>query len=561
MTTNPEPTQCSSLLCWTLNGSDASGFLGSHACEVFDSLDAIADRWRHQREIVCIQATSYDEALSTAVQRLRLKLPTAPVVVVLERPGDLDAELISLGVQDCLTPADFLNPDCIWRLGLSVARMEQEQALRSLSNYDALTGLANRTLFHDRLEQSLIQANRNNTNVGLLFVDIDRFRVINDLHGHHVGDQLLVMFSQRVASKLRRSDTIARLGGNSFAVILDAVRGINVANAVASKLINAFRDPFIIDGHEIFVTISIGLDISDEANFDGGQMVRRAELALHQAKRDGRNACQVYSPKTAPIDKVRIGLESALHHAMERNEVYLVYQPQVSVMDQSLVGTEVLLRWQHPVLGNVSPGVFIPVLEDTGLIEPFGEWVLRTACMQYREWLDAGIVDAESKVSVNLSPRQFRQRDLGDRIRSAIAETGLPPQNLVLEITESTLMYNLQQGAALLSELRAMGVAVAIDDFGTGYSSLAYLKDLPIDYLKIDRSFVKDIVEDANDAAIANSIIALAHNLGLKVVAEGVESADILSVLRQFGCDQYQGYFFSKPIKPDELMQMTASWH
>ncbi|MGB1090533.1 MAG: putative bifunctional diguanylate cyclase/phosphodiesterase [Oceanobacter sp.] len=560
MISNPELHQCTTLLCWTLSGSGFEEQSFPVPVEAMESVDDVEERWRDSGEVVCLFARIFDEVLDSVVKRIKLKMPNTPLVVVLDEPGHLDSELIHLGVQDCLTREELELKTLHWRLDFATQRMALEQELRSLSNYDALTGLANRSLFNDRLEQSLIQASRSGSNVGLLFVDIDRFRVVNDLYGHNIGDQLIVVFAQRMSAKLRRSDTVSRLGGNSFAVILDSVRGINVANAVASKLVAALREPFIIDGHEIFVTISVGVDISSEANFDAGQMTRRAELALHQAKSDGRNTCQVYSPKVAPIDKVRIGLESALHHAMERNEVYLVYQPQVSVFDQHLVGAEVLLRWQHPILGNVSPAVFIPVLEETGLIEPFGEWVLRTACSQYQEWLVQGVVEPDTKISVNLSPRQFRQRDLGERIQNCIRESGLPPQNLVLEITESTLMYNLQQGAAMLSDLRKLGAAVAIDDFGTGYSSLAYLKDLPIDYLKIDRSFVKDIVDDANDAAIANSIIALAHNLGLKVIAEGVESEEILSQLQQFGCDQYQGYFFSKPIRPDELLQKVSGW-
>lgn len=551
------PGFCSTLLCCQIDAAQAVSAPAGMVlrCEYFRHIEQLLDRWCLMSEVVCLFSRCCSDELLDVIGRIRLKLPAAPLLVVLSETGSQDIELIGAGVQDyfCISDTEEFTRRC----DQAVARMQYEQALRRLSHFDPLTGLANRGLFQDRLEQSLMQARRNSVNVGLLFIDVDRFRVLNDLYGHPLGDKLLVACAQRLLANLRRSDTVARLGGNSFAVILDGVRSINIITAVAEKLSNALKLPFRIDDNEIFITVSVGVDISCEANYDPAQMVRRAELALHQAKRDGRNACQVYTAQVAPMDKIRVGLESALHHAMERDELRLAYQPQVSVVGEQFVGVEVLLRWQHPVLGLVAPNVFIPVLEDTGLIEPFGEWVLRQACKQYRLWLDQGVVAANSKISVNLSPRQFRQRDLGKRIRDAISETGLPPSNLTLEITESTLMYNLEQGAAMLSELRHMGVSVAIDDFGTGYSSLAYLKDLPIDYLKIDRSFVKDIVTDANDAAIANSIIALAHNLGLKVVAEGVEEQEILDRLAGFGCDQYQGYFFARPVSADEIPSLV----
>ena len=548
---------CTTLLCCTL--PDPAPVVLPEGiklrCEIL-APEQITERWRVLAEVVCVLVDCCDDRTLNALAALRLRLPSAPVLVVVRRPSERDIRLIPMGIQGYCPVSDAAT--LVRHCDEAVARMQYEQTLRRLTHFDPLTGLANRGLFQDRLEQSLMQARRNGTNVGLLFIDVDRFRVVNDLYGHSLGDKLLIECAQRLLGNLRRSDTVARLGGNSFAVILDGVRAVNVVMAVATKLTNALKLPFRVDGNEIFLTVSIGVDLSCEANYDPAQMVRRTELALHQAKRDGRNACQVYTAQVAPLDKIRVGLESALHHAMERDELRLAYQPQVSVVGQQFVGVEVLLRWQHPVLGLVAPNVFIPVLEDTGLIEPFGEWVLRQACRQYRQWLDSCEVSPNSKISVNLSPRQFRQRDLGQRIRDIISETGLPPANLTLEITESTLMYNLEQGASMLTELRRMGISVAIDDFGTGYSSLAYLKDLPIDYLKIDRSFVKDIVTDHNDAAIANSIIALAHNLGLKVVAEGVEDADMLERLAGFGCDQYQGYFFARPVSADEIPPLVS---
>ncbi len=555
--------RCTRLLVCALDaGTESPRLVTRVPQEWLPSLEQLIERWLGAGDVICLVSGQADDTLLDTVRHVRLQLPAAALVIALDAiDSEAVARLIPCGAQEVFAAQQLEQAQTDQLCEGAVVRMEYEQSLRRLSHFDPLTGLAGRGLFQDRLEQSLIQAHRNGTNVGLLFIDLDRFRVVNDVYGHQLGDRLLIASSQRLQEKLRRSDTVARLGGNSFAVILDAVRGVEVVTAIAQKLMHALKAPFRIDGHEIFVTGSIGADLSCEANYDCGQMVRRTELALHQAKRDGRNGCQVFTPQTAPMDKIRLGLESALHHALERDELRLVYQPQISVVGQHFVGAEVLLRWEHPVLGLVSPTVFIPVLEDTGLIEPFGEWVLRRACQQYKRWLDDGVVGLNSKISVNLSPRQFRQRDLGERIQAAIQDTGLPPTSLALEITESTLMYNLEQGAVLLRQLRHLGVSIAIDDFGTGYSSLAYLKDLPIDYLKIDRSFVKDIVTDRNDAAIANSIIGLAHNLGLKVVAEGVEEQNILDVLADFGCDQYQGYFFARPVAATDLPLLIAGCH
>lgn len=525
------------------------------------SLDEACSVWLEmQQAVFCLSAMRYSGRLEAAVERVRLMLPEAPLVVLLEHLSD-EETLIRAGVQEVLSLYQAQSGVMLHAMRMAIARRQYDLEQKHAAHHDPLTGLPNRGLFQDRLDHCLVQNQRRGQEVSLLFVDLDRFRVVNELHGHPFGDRLLMACAQRLQQTLRRCDTVARLGGNGFAVILEVAgdqESVQVSTAVAQKIRAAFQQPFSIDGEEIFSTVSIGIELASRVSYDAGQLVRNAELALHQAKREGRNVSHVFCHRSSPANKIRVGLESALHHALEREELRLVYQPQVSVSDQSYTGVEVLLRWEHPVLGDVSPSVFIPVLEETGLIERFGEWVLRNACRQYADWLSRGLVPADTKLSVNLSPRQFRQRDLADSIPQLLADTGLPPQNLTLEITESTLMYNLSHGVQILNRLRQLGVSVAIDDFGTGYSSLAYLKDLPIDYLKIDRMFVQDIVTDTHDAAIASSIINLAHNLGLKVIAEGVEDSTMLDVLAVFGCDQYQGFYFARPVSADDIPALIA---
>ena len=523
--------------------------------------DELASELTDDVAVIVILAEDVNSELRATLERIQLTLADAAVVVGLAQPHGNDdlVHLIRIGVQEVVSMAGADAGRWQQARDLARVRKQHESQLKRFSHYDPLTQLANRSLFQDRLEHNLIQNQRRNRGMGIVFLDLDRFRVVNDLYGHHIGDQLLVACAERMLEKVRRSDTLARLGSNNFAVILDDVNDAEGMQRVAAKLSRAFSHPFEIAGHEIFVSVSMGMELAGRVGFEVGELVRHAELALHQAKRNGRNATVLYQGGRSPADKVRLGLESALHHAMERNELRLVYQPQVTVDSDTFKGVEALLRWQHPVLGNVPPSVFIPVLEDTGLIESFGLWVLQTACQQFASWLQEGVVTPLAKVSVNLSPRQFHQADLVAQIRSVLEQSALPPTCLTLEVTESMLMSNLQQGIVMLTQLRQLGVAVAIDDFGTGYSSLSYLKDLPIDYLKIDRVFVKDIVDDANDAAIANSIIGLAHNLGLTVIAEGVEDPQTLEMLRLFDCDQYQGFLFSRPAAAADIASLARS--
>jgi diguanylate cyclase (GGDEF)-like protein len=531
----------------------------AHLC---GQVEEIRKVWYEKKlKAIILLVEKHDTLLEDWVCRLVMALPEAPLVLLSLQPLALDEiKLLELGVQD-VWPVTEVSETLLPRLmEHAIIRKQVEYQTRHLAHYDALTGVANRTLFQDRLDHSLLHARREGHVVALLTIDLDRFSVINEHYGHDIGDQVLKQFARRLADIVRRSDTVARLSGNNFAVLLEQMANEHVITGVAEKLCTAFNDPYFIADHEIFCSISIGIELASRVGYDGAQLLRRSELALRQAKQDGRNDFRFFMADLHPPDMVRASLESALHHALERQELSLQYQPQVRVTNKQFIGTEVLLRWTHETLGAISPAIFIPALEETGLINKVGEWVLASACRQHQEWIRKGALPVDSKLSVNLSPRQFRQRDLADRILQVLEVTQMKPKNLTLEITEGVLMDNLQQGIDMLGKLREIGVSIAIDDFGTGYSSLAYLKDLPIDYLKIDRVFVKDIVEDENDAAIANSIIALAHNLGLEVIAEGVEDPSVLGVLQAFGCDHYQGFFFSRPVDPEEIPVLAQQY-
>jgi len=524
----------------------------AHLCA---QVEDIRKTWyQFKLKAIILLVDKHDTLLEDWVCRLVMALPEAPLVIISVEELVLDeVKLLELGIQDIWPLAELSEALLPRIMHHAIIRKQVEYQTRHLAHYDSLTGIANRTLFQDRLDHSLLHARREGHVVGLLTLDLDRFSVINEHYGHDVGDQLLKQFARRLAEIVRRSDTVARLGGNNFAVLLEHVANEHVITNVAEKLCLAFNDPYFIADHEIFCSISIGIELASRVGYDGSELLRRSELALRQAKHDGRNDYRFFMSDLHPPDMVRASLESALHHALERGELSLQYQPQVRVSNQQFIGTEVLLRWTHETLGSISPVIFIPALEETGLINKVGEWVLASACRQHQEWIRKGALPCDAKLSVNLSPRQFRQRDLADRILQVLDVTQMKPEHLTLEITEGVLMDNLQQGIDMLGRLREIGVSIAIDDFGTGYSSLAYLKDLPVDYLKIDRVFVKDIVDDKNDAAIANSIIALAHNLGMEVIAEGVEDPSVLGILQAFGCDHYQGFFFSRPVDPEEI--------
>jgi len=431
-------------------------------------------------------------------------------------------------------------------------RKQAEKRLVQLANYDSLTGLPNRTLFRDRLTHAVAQANRKNRLVALLFLDLDRFKMINDSLGHHAGDKLLQAVSERLLANAREEDTVARLGGDEFTVILEDITNTEDATIVARKILEVMGKPFYLDGHEVFVTTSIGIAIFplDGQGLDG--LLKNADTAMYRAKEQGRNNYQFYTADMNAKAVEHLIMESSLRHALDRDEFVLHFQPQIDLHSREITGMEVLLRWNHPELGLLYPNQFMLLAEETGLIISIGEWVLNKACAQAALWQSQGL--PPMRIAVNLSALQFREDNLVATVADALDLAGLDPQYLELEITESFLMDNVDSAIVKLKALSNLGVHLAIDDFGTGYSSLSYLKKFPLNTLKIDQSFVRDISTDPDDAAIAEAIIALAQTLNLRVMAEGVETEEQINFLRTRGCDQAQGFLISHPVPAQDIM-------
>ena len=439
-------------------------------------------------------------------------------------------------------------------------RMQTQERLQHMAQHDALTELPNRLLFMDRLKQALARARWHERLVAVLFVDIDRFKTINDTLGHEVGDRLLQALAERLTASVREGDTVARFGGDEFVVLLDDVGSDKDIGAVALKVLETLAPPFAIDGQNLYVTASIGVSLYPNDGEDSGTLLKNADIAMYRAKDLGKNTYQFYSADMSARAFERLTLESSLRHAIERNEFRLYYQPQIDTASGTILGVEALLRWQHPDFGLVAPAEFIPLLEETGLIVPAGEWVFHTACEQLRAWHAAGW--PALRMAVNLSPRQFQASGLAIMVERGLATTGCDPGLIELEITENLL---LRHGAATLDALdalRALGVRMAIDDFGTGYSSLSYLRRYAIDTLKIDRSFVHDVPSDADDSALASAIIVLAQSLNLDVIAEGVETEAQRDFLRARGCHHMQGYLFSRPLPAEDITRLLekAPW-
>lgn len=434
-------------------------------------------------------------------------------------------------------------------------RRRAEATITHLAYHDALTGLPNRSLFKDRLSHALKQARRAGQPMALMFLDLDNFKVVNDSVGHAAGDKLLRQVAQALAGVVRDGDTVARVGGDEFTVLLPSIARVEDAVMVADRILESLRDPRELGDQEFLITTSIGITIAPDDGADADVLLSNADIAMYRAKEMGRNRYELYTPAMNARMTERLALETSLRYGLQRGEFVVYYQPQVDVSTLQVTGVEALVRWQHSERGLVPPQDFISVAEETGLIMALGEWVLRSACAQGKAWQDAGM---PLRVAVNLSMRQFQQRDLPEVVARVVEETGIDPHRLQLEITEGIAMKDVEFAAQTLRELRAMGVQIAIDDFGTGYSSLSYLKGLPVDVIKIDRCFIRDMTDDANDAAIASSIVAMAHSLGLKVIAEGVETPEQLALLREQGCDEFQGFLFSRAVPNSDFEELMA---
>ncbi|MGZ9078938.1 MAG: putative bifunctional diguanylate cyclase/phosphodiesterase [Burkholderiales bacterium] len=430
-------------------------------------------------------------------------------------------------------------------------RREMENRLQYQAHFDSLTGLPNRVLFFDRLAQALTQAQRASQNVGLLFIDVDRFKIVNDTLGHLIGDKLLQRLAQRLVKSVRAEDTVARLGGDEFAIILPHIDKPENAALIAKKALRGLARPLRIDGNEVVVTGSIGVAISSSDGVDAPTLLKNADTAMFRAKNSGRNGYEFYTSEMNQRALEQLHLERQLRRALGRNEFVLHFQPKRNVAGGEITGCEGLLRWISPDLSALEPLAFVPLLEESGLIIQVGEWVIHAACKQIAQWQREGA--RVLPIAVNVSAKQFNQRKFADVIESALRENAVEGSLLEIELTESTAMQNAEETIAVLGKLKALGVRIAIDDFGTGHSSLSYLKRLPIDVLKIDRSFITGLPDNENDASITKAIITMAHSLGLKVIAEGVEHERQLDFLAQNGCDEVQGYLFSPAVSAVEI--------
>jgi len=533
------------------------GAIGSTVDTVTHLAEAVRTTKDTTFDAVILDLCKSNMPSSKSVHTINELLDEIPIIILSDDDDQVAAvEALNAGAQDYLVRANTDGQALVRAIRFAIERKRTEQRLQALLHYDTLTHLPNRELLLDRLTQSIAAATRQQTMVALLLLDLDRFKLVNDTLGHAFGDKLLCNVAEQVQTCIRESDTLARLGGDEFVVILTGVKGAQDAAKVASKITRQLSRPIVIEGHEAFVTASIGISLFPNDGLDKNTLITNADVAMYRAKEEGRNHFQFYTFGMNATTVERLSLENDLRRALERDELVLHYQPQMNCSTGEMVGFEALVRWQHAELGLVPPARFIPIAEENGLIVPIGEWVLREACRQNKAWIDAG--GKPMVVSVNLSSRQFHQESMLKTVTDTLELTKLEAKYLSLEITESSLMHDPDDAVVTLCLLHNMGVAISIDDFGTGYSSLGHLKRFPLDYLKIDRAFVKDITENPEDAAIVQAILAMAHSLRLKVVAEGVETERQLQFLHKIGCDEVQGYFLAKPLPADVFAEQFA---
>ena len=519
----------------------------------------------HVVDIILLDLGLPDARGLEAIRRAHAAAPGVPLVVLTGLEDEsLAVQALQLGAQDYLMKGQIEARGLLRALRYAVERKTMERAALSMSRqmahsaeHDFLTGLPNRMLLNDRVGQAIALAKRHMKKVAVLFLDLDGFKHINDSLGHPTGDKLLQSVAKRLVDCIRGSDSVSRQGGDEFVVLLLDLEQAEDAAVTARRMLEAVAQPHSIDHHDLHVTASIGVSVYPDDGLDAETLIKNADTAMYQAKENGRRSFQFFKPAMNVRAVERQFIEEGLQRALERREFVLHYQPKVNLTTGAITGAEALLRWTHPTRGPVSPVDFIPVAEDCGLILPIGAWVVREACAQARAWMDAGL--PVTSMAVNVSAMEFRNKNFLNGLFAILAETGLDPRSLELELTESVLMKHAASAATILQTLRKRGIQAAVDDFGTGYSSLSYLQKFPVDALKIDQSFVRQISTAGDDTTIVKAVIGMARNLKLRVIAEGVETLEELAFLRAYRCDEAQGYYFSRPVLPQQFAIMLRN--
>jgi diguanylate cyclase (GGDEF)-like protein len=516
-------------------------------------------------DIVLLDLGLPDAQGLVAVRWAHTVAPQLPLVVLTGLDDEsLATQALQEGAQDYLVKGQIEPRGLVRSLRYAVERKIMEQAARAMdlqmahsAQHDFLTGLPNRMLLNDRIGQAIASAPRHLNQVAVLFLDLDGFKHINDSLGHPIGDKLLQSIARRLVECVRASDTVSRQGGDEFVVLLSEADQWEDAAIVATRMLAAVAEPHSVAGHDLHITTSIGVSVFPGDGADAETLIKNADTAMYQAKENGHQSYKFFKPEMNVRAVERQSIEEGLRRALERQELSLHYQPKIDLATGSITGAEALIRWTHPVLGQVSPAQFIPVAEDCGLILPIGRWVLLEASRQAQAWLDAGL--SLGTMAVNVSAKELREESFLAGLSAILQEIGLDPARLEVELTESVLMKHAESAASILQTLRARGVQVAIDDFGTGYSSLSYLRKFPIDSLKIDQSFISQITAEGDDESIVAAVISMARSLSLRVVAEGVETVEQAEFLRARGCDEAQGYYFSRPIPPQEFAELLGT--
>ncbi|WP_446808245.1 putative bifunctional diguanylate cyclase/phosphodiesterase [Methylomonas sp. 2BW1-5-20] len=541
----------------------------------------VLDRFIHEKELLAVAVVDQQQTPVGIVDRGQISdiflrpfsrdllhnkrvieiMDASPIIVDINSSIDDVAQIIiDAGMRHMVNGFIILEKGVYVGMATGHALLEEithrrQRDLYVLAHYDQLTGLPNRLLFNDRLEQGCRNAQRNHKMLGLVFVDLDRFKYINDTMGHSFGDRLLVNVAERLLATIRQSDTVARLGGDEFVLILQNIESEEDATTVLAGIVDKLLEPMPIFEREIQITASLGMAFFPKHDQTTDGLIRKADAAMYEVKERGRNAFLVYTPTMDHGKVERMSLETQLRMALNNGELSLSYQPQIQLPEHRVVGVEALLRWQHPQLGAVPPTTFIPIAEETGLIVSIGEWVINEACRQHLVWIEQGL--PALRMAVNISGVQFKQREFCGLIKRLLEESGIDPQYLELELTESVVMTQAEHAVQTLMDLRTLGVKLAIDDFGTGYSSLSYLRKFPLDRIKIDQSFIRHIKKTPANEAIVRAIIALGESLGLETVAEGVENGEELACVTSHHCHEVQGYHFAKPLSANDF----SDWH